>query len=55
METNLEEKTRQKLVQTVTHATKTNLMATHAMDTKLRETHAMKTNLEGNTRHENEL
>ena len=55
MKTNLESDTRQKLVQTATHAMKTNLMATHAMHTKLEATHAMKTNLEGDTRHENKL
>ena len=55
MKTNLVGDTRQKLVQTATHAMKTNVMATHAMNTKLEETHAMKTNLEGDIRHENKL
>ena len=52
METILEGDTRQKLVQTVTHATKTNLMATHVMNTKLKATHAKKTNLEDDKRRE---
>ena len=35
MKTNLEGDTRQKLVQTATHAIETELKATHAMKTKL--------------------